>query len=447
VEDFREDAPAYFGQTVVHPVGLAVLALCALLIFLLPRRWAFASMLVLACFISPAQRVMVVGVNMDFPRLLMLAGWLRLLVRRELRRLDWNAVDSWLVAFAVLGLVAYTYLYLDVAAFKYRIGWMMDVVGFYFLFRFLFHGDPDPKRVGAVFALLSLPIAVCFAIEFETHHNLFAAFGGVAPITWVRDGRLRCQGPFAHPIIAGVFWASALPIVMSCWAAGGRWRLLAVLGFAGSTLIILASNSSTSVGALAAALIVMMAYPVRGWMRPIRWATVLTLFALHMVMKAPVWHLISRLSAFDSSTGWHRFFVIDQSLRHIGEWWLAGVKSTWTWDVEDITNEYVMVGIEGGVFTLICFNLMVWYAFMEAGKRMKLVFRDRVQSWISWGLGCSLFVHCTNFIGLCYFGQARLEWYLALALIASQSSWPAARTVVVVRRTPGTVPRAATRPA
>jgi hypothetical protein len=421
---------------VVHPVGLGVLVLLSILMLLLPKRWAFATMLVLACFISPAQRVMVGGVNMDFPRILMVVGWLRLAIRREFVRLKWNAVDTWLVAFAVLGIIAYTYLYLNMDAFKYRIGWFMDVVGFYFLFRFLFHGDPDPKRVGAAFALLSIPLAVFFAIEFVTHRNLFAAFGGVAPITWIRDGRLRCQGPFAHPIIAGVFWAGALPIMLSCWWAGGRWRLFSVLGLIGGTVIVLASNSSTSVVALATAVIAMMAYPLRGFMRPIRWAAVAIAFALHMVMKAPVWFLIARFSAYDSSTGWHRSFVIDQSVRHFSEWWLAGVQSTASWDVEDITNEFVMVGIEGGVFTLICFNLMVWYACMEAGKRNKLVFRDRVQSWIAWGLAASLIVHLSNFIGLSYFGQARLEWYLALALIASQSSSPAAQRVVLVRRRP-----------
>jgi hypothetical protein len=180
----------------------------------------------------------------------------------------------------------------------------------------------------------------------------------------------------------------------------------------------------------------MIAYPLRGFMRPIRWAAVAAAFALHMVMKAPVWFVIARLSAYDSSTGWHRSFVIDQSLHHFGEWWLAGVKSTESWDVEDITNEFVMTGIEGGVFTLICFNLMIWYAFVAAGKRTKAVFRDRVPSWIAWGLACSLFVHFSNFIGLCYFGQARMEWYLCLALIASQSSLPVAQRVVLVRRRP-----------
>ena len=40
-----------------------------------------------------------------------------------------------------------------------------------------------------------------------------AAMGGVPEITVVREGRLRCQGAFAHPILAGCFWAEQLPLI------------------------------------------------------------------------------------------------------------------------------------------------------------------------------------------------------------------------------------------
>ena len=37
-------------------------------------------------------------------------------------------------------------------------------------------------------------------------------------------------------------------------------------------------------------------WPLRKEMRIIRWGFVLTLVALHLYMKAPVWHLISRVA-------------------------------------------------------------------------------------------------------------------------------------------------------
>ena len=82
MDDFREDAAQdYFGTTVVHPVGMTVLVLLCAVMFLVPRRWMFAPMIVLACFIAPAQRVMLGGFNWDFARILVpIANLARLIV-------------------------------------------------------------------------------------------------------------------------------------------------------------------------------------------------------------------------------------------------------------------------------------------------------------------------------------------------------------------------------
>ena len=78
-------------------------------------------------------------------------------------------------------------------------------------------------------------------------------------------------------------------------------------------------------------------FAMRGSLRTILACLVGLACVLHIVMKAPVWHLIARITVFDASTGWHRYWVIDQSLRHIGDWWLLGTTSTLSWEVLDIT--------------------------------------------------------------------------------------------------------------
>jgi hypothetical protein len=439
VEDFRQDVEQnYFGTTVVHPVGITVLVILCIAIFLVPRRWIFAPMIVLACFIAPAQRVMLGGFNWDFARILVLAGWLRLLLRREIRPLLWGAMDRCVLWFVVAGVSIYFIRDPTWDAFKYKLGWGYDVVAFYFLLRHCFHGDMDVRRVAAVFATLALPVAVFFAVEFMTRKNIFSVFGGIAPETWIRDGRLRCQGAFAHPIIAGVFWAASFPIIATgLWSKRPGARLLAVAGLVGATVIVLASNSSTSVAALLTAIVAMAAFPIRSYMPTLQVLGIITTFALHMVMKAPVWHLVARASAYDSSTGYHRYLVINEAIRHFDEWWLVGIGSTAHWEVEDITNEFVFTGIEGGFLTLLFLLAIVFFAFREVGRAWRRDPRNRTQVWLTWLLGVTLFVHVSTFIGLSYFGQVKMLWQLGLAMIASLASSaqaPVPQRVVRVQR-------------
>ena len=43
-------------------------------------------------------------------------------------------------------------------------------------------------------------------------------------------------------------------------------------------------------------------------------------------MKAPVWALIQRIDIVGGSSGWHRYELIDQCIKHFSDWWLMGVK-------------------------------------------------------------------------------------------------------------------------
>lgn len=421
MEDYKpyDDMADWFGHTTVHPVGLAIVVILAIATILLPRRWAFAPMVVLACVVPTAQRVVIVDLDFDFPRLLIIAGVLRFAIRGEFRRLEWNLIDRFMLLYAAVAVLAYVLLHQEPGSLTYRLGWAFDAIGFYFVFRFIFAGHGDIKAVVQVFVVVAVPVSVVFAIEHATHRNFFSVFGGVPPVTWIRDGRLRCQGPFAHPIIAGCFWGSLLPMFLSTWFHGGKWRAWSVVGSASALVVILATNSSTSVMAVIFGTLAVLAFPLRKVMRSVRWAAFGLAVTLHMFMKAPVWHLLASLTVFDASTGWHRFFVIDQSVHHFGEWWLLGVLNTNSWNVWDITNEYVMVGIEAGFFGLLMFLMMIWNSFKRVGEQCRLLERNRPATRLTWSLGAALFVHCTNYIGVSYFGQAKMVWYLLLALIAS----------------------------
>ena len=143
------------------------------------------------------------------------------------------------------------------------------------------------------------------------------------------------------------------------------------------------------------------------------------LVGLHIVMKAPVWHLISRVNIVEGSTGWHRYHLIDQAINRFSEWALLGTRDTghWGFMLVDITNQYVLEGVQGGVLTLILFIILLFMAVKTVGS-YSLRMMPITEQWFAWGFCVSILGHCISFLGVSYFGQIRMLLYLTFALVA-----------------------------
>ncbi len=413
----------YTNHTTLHPIGFVAMMVLGVALLMVPRRFALLPIIIMACFIAPAQRVVVGGLDFNFLRIMVLFGWARILLWSETRGFIWKPLDSVLICWAVSGTVAYSLLYGTTSALVNRLGSAFDAVGMYFLFRCLVKNWADAQRIVFSFAMVSIPVAVAFAIEAMTRRNAFAVFGGVPAVTMLREGRLRCQGAFAHPIMAGCFWAALVPLFGASWWADRRARNWASIGLVCAGLIVVFSASSTPVMAVFAGMVGWLCFRWRHMMSAIRWGAVLTLVALHLVMKAPVWHLIARLDIVGGSTGWHRYHLIDQCINHFSEWALLGTTSTahWGWGLADVTNQYVLEAVRGGAITLALFLLIIAMAFRDVGRTWHAMSRNRPLLLMSWALGVCLFVHCMSYIAVSYFGQIIVVWYLLLAMIASLS--------------------------
>jgi len=291
------------------------------------------------------------------------------------------------------------------------------MLGIYFVGRCLTRDWSDVKLVAKALAILSLPVAITFALEWATQFNMFSVFGGVPAHTWVRDGRLRCQGAFAHPILAGTFWASALPLV---WTLRRQNPRLMRLGTFACLFIVAACSSSTPLLSVAVAMTGAALFPWRRY-RTLMWLGLFGLLtSLHIVMKAPVWHLISRVNLTGSSAGYHRFEILDAFIRNFSRWYLVGEQDpeSWgVWQMRDVTNQYVAEGLDGGLLTLIAFLLVLVFAFGNVGRALKMTpRRARHRQWICWTVGVAVFVHSVTFFGVSYYGQMTVLLYLQLSL-------------------------------
>ena len=408
------------NMTFVSPLGLGVTLLMGLLLILLPRKYAFIPLLALTCFMTMGQRVLIVGLNFTMIRILILLGWLRLILRREFRPIEFNGLDRVILIWSVVGVVAYSLLWLTSEAMIYRLGQAYNAVGTYFLFRYMIQDMDDIKRLLRTLAVFVIPLAALMIVEKSTGRNVFASLKGVPEMSEVRLGVIRCQGPFAHSILAGTFGASLLPLLLAMPRQGMSSRFLSWLALIAAVVIVVMGGSSGPIMACMFGLIGFCFWPLRDYMRAVRWAIVCLLVALQLAMKAPIWFLIARVSVFDGSTGYHRSFLIQQAVTNFDEWWLFGVQSTahWGYEMVDITNQYIRQGIEGGVLTMGLYVAILVLAFRMVGRGMRS-HQDRPTQFLIWSMGCALVVHMFSFISVSYFDQNFVNWYLLLAMIAS----------------------------
>lgn len=414
------DSVEWAGRTSIHPIGLSVLAVLGVLVFTLPRVWALAPLLVLACFVPAGQRIVIVSFDFTFLRLLVIAYWLRILFRMDYRGLRLLAIDYVVAAWILVGSAVYIVQWMETSAVINRSGYIYESLGIYVTLRCMLRNWADIDRLVATLAIIAMPAAVFFAIEKLTGRNLFSVMGGVREITQVREGQLRAQGAFSHPIMAGCFWAIVLILCSGLVLARRRLWLMSVGGVC-ALFIVYACASSTPLLAVIAAIVGIGIGFIRPALRIIQLATPFVLIALHFAMEGPVWALIARVSAVGGSTGWHRKHLIDKTIEHFPEWALLGTRSTAHWGrgLQDVTNQYVLEGVRGGLLNLILFVVVICLAFRAVGIGLRGLPSRGPRYWMTWIIGVTLFAHCMCFIGVSYFGQTTVAWFLSLALAAS----------------------------
>jgi hypothetical protein len=143
------------------------------------------------------------------------------------------------------------------------------------------------------------------------------------------------------------------------------------------------------------------------------------LLSLHIIMDKPVWHLVCRINLFRGSTGWHRYVLFDRFVQNVGEWFLFGCPSVEHWGVYkgDVTNQYILEAIRGGVLTLIIFLILVIWAVKIAGS-CSIISKNREHRIYYWGFCVSILGHCVSFFGVSYFGQIMLLLYFTFAMVS-----------------------------
>jgi hypothetical protein len=334
-----EPANIRFGggasSTLLHPLVAVAMILAILMMFVLSRKYIIVPFL-FATFLIPLGQVLIVGgFHFTVLRIVIISGCFRLLVLKLLSQLNplaggFNKIDMAFSCWAFFYALDAVLLWMSRDVLVNRLGFLVDAFGAYFFLRFLISDHEDIRRTFKVFAFIVAIMSVCMLSEQVAQRNVFGLVGGVAAIPALREGKIRSQGVFQHAILAGTFGATLFPWFIGLWR-WGRSKRVAALGLVGSTIITLTSASSTPILAYASGIFGLCFWPFRRRMRMIRWGLMLTLIGLHLMMKAPVWALIARIDLTGSSSGYHRYMLVDNAIRYFSSWWVFGVKDYNTW--------------------------------------------------------------------------------------------------------------------
>jgi hypothetical protein len=408
----------------VNPVFYLLVAALIVVQFKLPRRFAFAPLLIAACHFQFVP-VLQLGANFDTAKLVILAGLIR--ASRE-NLLVWTAkqpLDLLVALWAGWLLISgFAHDPPDHNPITIRLSQIYGTVGTYLYARAFLRNPEDYLAYIKCLALVITPLALLALYEKITLFNTYWLLGSGNSGVTIREGRVRAAGAFAHPILLGAFAATSLVLLAPLYR---RHKRLCLMGGVAAFLTVFSSASSGPIVTLFLGLAGLAFWQWRRSVGLVRTLAIVMIIGLHLVMQAPVWYLMARIDLAGGSTGWHRAELITAALAHLGEWWLTGTDYTrhwiaygieWSPNHTDITNYYLSMGVTGGLPLMILFILMLIKSFQLLGRRMLALRRAKDDlEFVLWSVGAALFAHCFMFLSVAYFDQSYVPLMLVIGAV------------------------------
>jgi hypothetical protein len=314
----------------------------------------------------------------------------------------------------------------------YQVGRTVDAMLCYFIFRGLVGDMEDFRWFLSAFAIMLIPYVALLLVETLTNHNPFSLLGGEVPPVNFREGRIRCFGSFRNASVLGSLGASFFPLYIGLFLSKSR-RVFAIIGTILSLGIVWFSNSGGPLGFTMVGVLGWISWLRRGRMRLIRRVGVILIAVLVLIMKAPIWYLPAKFGFITGGDAWHRAYLMDVAFQHLKEWWLWGMpeKETSEWlpytldstHSADISNQFISLGLAAGLMAIALFVWLFIRVFRSLGKELSATRlaspRPCGNEYLLWGLGVMLAGHVVNLLGITYFDQFYVIWFMQLALIST----------------------------
>ncbi len=401
------------------------------LIWSVPRKWISVPILSGTCYMTLGQGIDVGVVSLPIFRLVLLVGLTRIIIRQEYRENfritnDYSilALSSWLL------FASFFHNGIDGSGPIFILGQILNFSLVYFLFRTWVTEPSDIETSLCAISIILLPLAITMSIEHFSGRNLFSIFGGVPEESLYRSGNFRAQGPFRHPILAGTVGATSVPLFFGIFEKNPRF---AIIGILSGIVMVITSSSSGPILSLLSGLFALSIWKIRSLTQLIILAMAMAYFILELLMHRPPYYLLAQIDISGGSTGWHRAFLIEQTLNHFNEWWVFGTDKTRHWmpyqgigastNHTDITNYFIGFAVLGGLPALAGFILILANSFIYVRRLQKNILPNELShNFLYWSIGASIFAQTTTCVSVSYFDQSLLFIWFNIAVIASAYS-------------------------
>jgi len=419
-------------MTMSGGITLIVAVIFSLLVVVLRPSYALAAYIT-ALLWYPHYLVLIIGaIHLPASRIVVLLLLLRCLYDNQIRsKFIWSRLDTWVTLSMVVyvGVDFITIPFSD--AMINRGGFLFDTWFAYIVVRLIITDRPTLTIVIKCISVVLAPLAILGVIESITSWKPFLSL--CQDSEWfyhwesyeARWGLTRAIGPFEHAILFGCCFAMFLPLIYYLRHQKRPWNVLAYV-FSGTAIVGCMSSMSSGPWMMATVIIFCLAIEKhRQLVKPLLIAFVLFCVFIGVVSNRPFYHVIISYADPVGGAGWHRAKLMDLAIEHFNEWYVVGYGGRdpgWGSSLgsgkTDVTNQFILSGVEYGVLGIIALCSVLATAFGGVIRMYKRTGNPELKS-LYWSFGSVLFSVIVVWMSVSFFGQMISLFYIILGMIGS----------------------------
>lgn len=403
----------------------------------------FAVLLGYLLFLPPQTSLSIGGSVIPPYRFLLLASALFVLFAALRGRFRWVWPDL-----LILAAVAWISLAMSMTsdaqqALTASVAHIADIGLAYFFARAAFNDTRDLR----MFLLLMLPglflTGVILLVEAVTYQHIIQGFfssitgRGIDYQSSPRMGLMRAQAQFAHPIQAGIFLASFLPLY---WFAGFKpWlKITGVL----AALLSFATVSSVTFLALAFGLFLVFYQWLTEKIANLTWRLLfigvgLFIFAAELGTGSGTFGLLTRFGSLNSVSAYARINIWNYGSANVVEHpWFGLGYADWerpVWMVASVDNYWLLTAMRFGIPAVVFLGLAALVALVMIMRRSTTSSSLEAQS--ERGVAISVAIFTLSIISASIWLQSQVWYFMLIGIAVSLASAPR-QVLRAARRTP-----------
>lgn len=302
----------------------------------------------------------------------LLLPWL--LGRIATGRFPFRLADLWMFAGVTWMVVSFCVFYGISDGIRRGGALAFDTIAPYLIARTCVRNFQDVRRLLIIAAPGLMLAGLSMMVESVSHRQLVRPFAAAifGPLAYyengqavstarefnvVRLGLLRAHGPFSHPILAGLFLASFLPMYLN--SSIRKWPF--VVGISASLFAIFSVSSAAFLSIIISG--ILLGYDrLQVYLNGVGWRFfVFALFTFLLVIELAsqngVMPIIIRYT-LDPQTGYYRQLIWEYGMRSIANYPWFGIGFTdyerLPWMITSIDNHWLLLGVRHGYIAPIC---------------------------------------------------------------------------------------------